>query len=129
MKLNFGKLIPIESNNVSSINEDCGPYITNKNFYQHKKFDEINNINETNKIAPILKLSEVETLIETSRESSKNLSIDKLSLNYNLINKKNNIEKQQRENKKNEMSRIFNEYLENDTMVGMELKKMQYYML
>ena len=69
-KLNFGKLIPIDSNNFSSINEDSGPYITNKNFYPHKKFDKINNINETNKTAPILKLSEVETLIETSRESS-----------------------------------------------------------
>ena len=90
-KLNFGKLIQVDSNNVSSINEDCGPYITNKNFYPHKKFDKINNINETNKITPILKFSEVEALIETSRESSKNLPIDKLSLNYNLIKGKRNI--------------------------------------
>ena len=100
MKLNFGKLIPIESNNISSINEDCGPYITNKNFYPHKKFDKINNINETNKIAPILKLSEVETLIETSQESSKNLPIDKLSLNYNLINEKRNIENSKEKTKR-----------------------------
>ena len=114
-KLNNDKFISNESNNSSNIKDDnSSPYITNKNFYPQKKMNEIDILNESNKIPPIIKLSEIEVLIKENRKNSKNLPMDELSLYHNLLNEKRCIEKQQKENKKKEMDRIFNEYLRND---------------
>ena len=113
-ELNGGKSMPVESNNISKFIGDSSPYITNKNFYQKKIFNDFASRTVTNNIPSVLKLSEVESLIETNKKSNKNLPMDKLFLYQSLLNEKKTFENQQKERKKNEMNRIFNEYLKND---------------
>ena len=104
----------IESNNISSLKEDSSAYVTNKNFYPEKNSNEFGYLTQNNIISSKLKLSDVEKLIEKNQKNNKHIPKDKLSLYQSLINEKRILENQQKEKKKNEMDRIFNEYLKND---------------